>query len=45
MKEEDEILDKYREAGKILSSVVNDAVKLIKPGEKLLSVATFLRRN
>jgi len=45
LKEEDEILDKYREAGKILSSVVNDAVKLVKPGEKLLSVATFVEEE
>jgi len=34
-------LDKYRLAGKILSSVARDAAKMVKKGEKLLSVAEF----
>jgi methionyl aminopeptidase len=41
----DEILNKYREAGRILSSVVNDAVKLVKTGEKLLAVALFVEEE
>lgn len=41
----DEILNKYREAGRILSSVVNDAVKLVKTGEKLLAVALFVEKE
>ena len=34
-------MDKYRLAGKILSSVARDAAKMVKKGEKLLSVAEF----
>jgi len=41
----DEIFDKYRQAGRILSSVVNDAAKQIKTGEKLLSVALFVEKE
>ncbi len=41
MNETDEILEKYRKAGKILSEVRKEAVKEVKLGETLLSVAEF----
>jgi methionyl aminopeptidase len=41
MKNTDEIIEKYRKAGKILSEVRAEAVKKVKEGATLLSVAEF----
>jgi methionyl aminopeptidase len=41
MKETEEIIEKYRTAGKILSEVRQDTVKKVKEGISLLSVAQF----
>jgi len=41
----DEVLDKYRQAGRILSSVMKDATKLVKTGEKIISVALFVEEE
>lgn len=42
MKEKDEIIEKYRKAGKILSEVRSEAVKKVKKGESLFSAAGFI---
>ncbi|MDP2844480.1 MAG: type II methionyl aminopeptidase, partial [Candidatus Methanoperedens sp.] len=41
MKNTDEIIEKYRQAGKILSRVRAEAVNKVTPGATLLSVAEF----
>ncbi len=41
MKKPEEIIEKYRRAGKILSEVRNEAVKKVEEGASLLSVAEF----
>lgn len=41
MNEKEEIVEKYRRAGKILSEVRGEAVKKVVPGASLLSVAEF----
>ncbi len=41
MTEPEEIIEKYRKAGKILSEVRSEAVKKVKEGVSLLSVAEF----
>ncbi len=41
MKEKEEIIGKYRLAGKILSEVRSEAVKKVKKGESVLSAAEF----
>jgi len=41
MKESQEIIEKYRKAGKILSEVRQETVKKVKEGVSLLSVAQF----
>src|SRR5574341_2082775 len=41
MKKAEEIIEKYRRAGKILSEVRNEAVKKVEEGASLLSVAEF----
>ena len=43
--QEAEVLDKYREAGRILAEVRGEAIKKVKVGEKLLDVAESTERS
>jgi methionyl aminopeptidase len=43
--QEAEVLDKYREAGRILAEVRGEAIKKVKVGEKLLDVAESIERS
>ncbi len=43
--QEPEVLDKYREAGRILAEVRGEAIKKVKVGEKLLDVAESIERS
>ena len=43
--QEADVLDKYREAGRILAEVRGEAIKKVKIGEKLLDVAESIERR